>query len=41
MKNDVQLYQKQFAQTIAKLLGFTYKAKHPIAPEIKSVIQKQ
>ncbi len=36
MKTDVQLYQKQFAQTIAKLLGYTFKADHPIADEIKS-----
>ena len=39
-KNNVQFYQDQFAQTIAKLLGFTYKASHPISPEIKSVIKK-
>jgi len=39
-KNNVQLYQNQFAQTIAKLLGVTYKAKHPISPEIKSVFKK-
>ena len=35
MKNEAQYFQKQFAQTIAKLLGFTYKANHSIAPEIK------
>ncbi len=40
MKNDIQLYQDQFAQTIAKLMGYTYKAKHPVSPEIKSVISK-
>ena len=39
-KNNVQLFQDQFAQTIAKLLGVTYKASHPISPEIKSVIKK-
>jgi hypothetical protein len=39
-KNNVQLYQDQFAQTIAKLMGFTYKAKHPVSPEIKSVLGK-
>jgi hypothetical protein len=38
-KNNVQLFQDQFAQTIAKLLGYTYKASHPISPEIKSVIK--
>jgi arylsulfatase A-like enzyme len=35
MKGESQLYQKQFAQTIAKLMGFTFKADHPIANEIK------
>jgi len=39
-KNNVQLFQDQFAQTIAKLLGITYKAGHPVSPEIKSVIKK-
>ena len=39
-KNNVQFYQDQFAQTIAKLLGLTYKASHPISPEIKSVFKK-
>jgi Type I phosphodiesterase / nucleotide pyrophosphatase len=34
LKSDMQLYQQQFAQTIAKLLGYTYEAKHPIADEI-------
>jgi len=39
-KNNVQLFQDQFAQTIAKLLGVTYKANHPVSPEIKSVLKK-
>jgi len=39
-KNNVELFQEQFAQTIAKLLGITYKASHPISPEIKTVIKK-
>lgn len=39
-KNKVQLYQQQFAQTFAKILGLTYKAKHPISTEIKSVLAK-
>jgi hypothetical protein len=39
-KNHDQYYQDQFAQTIAKLLGVTYKATHPISPEIKSVFKK-
>ena len=34
VKDNVQLYQQQFAQSIAKLMGYTYKATHPIADEI-------
>ena len=33
-KTEEQLYQQQFAQTIAKLLGHTFEANHPIAKEI-------
>ena len=39
-KDKVQFFQDQFAQTIAKLLGYTYKAAHPISQEIKSVLKK-
>ena len=39
-KKNVQLYQQQFAQTIARLLGYMYKAKHPISPAINSVLGK-
>jgi hypothetical protein len=35
VKTATQLYQKQFAQTIASLLGFTFKANHPVAEKIK------
>ncbi len=35
VKSDQQLYQKQVAQTIASLLGFTYKAAHPVAEKIE------
>ncbi|MBL7744182.1 MAG: alkaline phosphatase family protein [Chitinophagaceae bacterium] len=35
----MQLYQKQFAQTIAKLLGYTFKADHPVADPVLSVLQ--
>ena len=38
IKKEIQLYQKQFAQTFAKLLGFTYTANHPIAePLLKEI----
>jgi len=40
MKNSMQLYQDQFAQTFAQLMGYTYKEKHPISPAIKSVSGK-
>jgi hypothetical protein len=36
----MQLYQQQFAQTIAKLLGYTFKANHPIAQEIRYLLNK-
>jgi hypothetical protein len=39
IKASMQLYQQQFAQTFAKLLGFTYTAPHPIAHEIKSMTE--
>ncbi len=31
MKIDMQLYQQQVASTVAQLLGYTFKAKHPVA----------
>ncbi len=34
LTTDMQLYQQQFAQTFARLMGYTYKASHPIASEI-------
>ena len=39
MKIADQLYQEQFAQTIAKILGYTFKANHPVAKEIITVIK--
>jgi hypothetical protein len=35
LKTAAQLYQKQFAQTIASLLGLTFKADHPVAEGIR------
>ncbi|MFT3701578.1 MAG: alkaline phosphatase family protein [Agriterribacter sp.] len=40
VKTEGQLYQKQFAQTIASLLGLKYTATHPIADAVKEVKQK-
>lgn len=39
-KNNEQYYQEQFAQTIAKILGYAFKADHPISSEIKPVLKK-
>ena len=39
MRVGVQLYQKQFAQTLAKLMGYAFKAEHPVAEEIKTAIK--
>jgi len=40
MKTAGQLYQKQIAATIAKLLGFTFTANHPVADPINSIYKK-
>lgn len=40
VKEEMQLYQKQFAQTIARLMGYSYKGNHPIAAEVKQVFTK-
>ena len=37
MKNEMQLYQKQFAQTFASLLGLQFTADHPVADGISGV----
>lgn len=39
MKNNGQIYQDQFAQTAAKLLGFTFNANHPVGEAVKTVIK--
>ncbi len=39
LKESMQLYQEQFAQTIAKLMGYTFTADHPIAKEILYVLK--
>lgn len=40
IKIESQYYQKQFAQTIAKLMGYVFKAAQPIADPIETVIKK-
>lgn len=39
LKNENQLYQNQFAQTMSKIMGYTYEANHPIANEIPEVVK--
>jgi hypothetical protein len=39
IKTGMQLYQQQFAQTIARLLGYTFKADHPVAEEISQLFK--
>ncbi|WP_281234691.1 alkaline phosphatase family protein [Flavobacterium gelatinilyticum] len=40
IKTDSQFYQKQFAQTIAKFLGYNFTTDHPVADEVKEVFTK-
>jgi hypothetical protein len=37
MKTNVQIYQKQFAQTIASLLGLKFSAEHPVATKVREI----
>lgn len=39
MMNSPLVYQKQFAQTLAGILGLQFTAEHPVAPGIKEVGQ--
>lgn len=39
LKGEMQLYQQQFAQTFARLMGYTYKADHPIADPVLHVLK--
>jgi hypothetical protein len=39
LKTTMQLYQKQIAQTAAKLMGHIYKANHPVAEEIQAIFK--
>lgn len=40
MENEMQIYQQQFAQTFARLMGYEFKAKHPVASAVAQVLQK-
>lgn len=39
MKKPVQLYQKQLAQTMAKLMGLNFKTNHPVASAVEEVFK--
>ncbi len=39
IKTNSQIYQDQFAQTIANLLGFTFKTNHPVGDAVKTVLK--
>jgi hypothetical protein len=39
MNTPAQLYQEQFAQTIARLMGYRFKTDHPVAQEIDQVFK--
>ncbi len=39
VKSEGQIYQDEIAQTMAKLLGFSFTANHPVQPAIKSVFK--
>lgn len=36
-KDEMQIYQRQFAQTIASLLGLKFTAEHPVADEVSEI----
>lgn len=40
VKTESQIYQDQIAQTLAKLLGFTFKTDHPVGLQIDSILKK-
>lgn len=39
INTNMQIYQNQFAQTMAKILGYTFEGNHPIAEEIKDIFK--
>lgn len=41
VKTEEQVWQKQFAAAMAEILGFEFKAKHEIAPAIKTITTKK
>jgi hypothetical protein len=41
LKTSGQIYQAQYAQTIAELLGFHFSSEHPVAEPVKQVVIKK
>jgi hypothetical protein len=41
VKENVQIFQKQFAQTITKLLGYTFTCEHPVANDFIDVLNQK
>jgi hypothetical protein len=41
VKTETQLYQKQFAQTFAELLGYKFNAEHPVADGLKPLLTQK
>lgn len=39
VSSKMQLYQKQFAQTMAKLMGYNFRAAHPVAAAVEAVLK--
>ena len=40
IKNDIQLYEKQYAQTLAQLLGLSFSCEHPVSNGFKETLIK-
>ncbi len=38
IKTTMQVYQKQFAQTFAELLGYTFECEHPVEKGLKNIL---
>jgi hypothetical protein len=39
LKTEMQVYQEQFAKTFARIMGYNFKAPHPVAGEIKHIFK--
>lgn len=39
VKTEMQVYQEQFAKTFARIIGYNFRAPHPVAEEIKHLFK--